>query len=376
MFLWEGESEMIINRIDVFQVRYGLVDQKYAWSGGHSVDSFISTIVKISTDEGIAGFGEVCPLGSAYMDAFAEGVPAGIKELAPSLIGQDPTRIRAINQVMDSALGGHNYVKSPLDIACWDILGKASGTSVATLLGGRWAEDYPLYRAISQGPPEQMAASVAHYRSEGYRKFQLKVGGDPDVDVGRVRSVLSVLKPGDVLVADANTGWLAHQAIRVVNQLVGTDVYIEAPCVSYEECLVVRRHTTLPVVLDELITGVTPFLRAYRDGAMDVINIKISRVGGISKAVQLRNLCESLGIVMTIEDSWGGDITTATIAHLAGSTRPEFLFTSTDFNSYIDVTLAPDAPRRREGRLAVPSKPGLGISVEEKALGNPILTVR
>jgi len=367
---------MIINRIDVFQVRYGLVDQKYAWSGGHSVDSFISTIVKISTDEGIAGFGEVCPLGSAYMDAFAQGVPAGIKELAPSLIGQDPTRIRAINHVMDSALGGHNYVKSPLDIACWDILGKASGTSVAALLGGRWVEEYPLYRAISQGPPEQMAASVAHYRSEGYRKFQLKVGGDPDVDVGRVRSVLSVLKPGDVLVADANTGWLAHQAIRVVNQLVGTDVYIEAPCVSYEECLVVRRHTTLPVVLDELITGVTPFLRAYRDGAMDVINIKISRVGGISKAVQLRNLCESLGIVMTIEDSWGGDITTATIAHLAGSTRPEFLFTSTDFNSYVDVSLAPDAPRRREGRLAVPSKPGLGISVDEKALGNPVLTVR
>jgi L-alanine-DL-glutamate epimerase-like enolase superfamily enzyme len=310
------------------------------------------------------------------MDAFAEGVPAGIKELAPSLIGQDPTRIRAINHVMDSALGGHNYVKSPLDIACWDILGKATGTSVATLLGGRWVEEYPLYRAISQGPPEQMAASVAHYRSEGYRKFQLKVGGDPDVDVGRVRSVLSVLKPGDVLVADANTGWLAHQAIRVVNQLVGTDVYIEAPCVTYEECLVVRRHTTLPMVLDELITGVTPFLRAYRDGAMDVINIKISRVGGISKAVQLRNLCESLGIVMTIEDSWGGDITTATIAHLAGSTRPEFLFTSTDFNSYIDVSLAPDAPRRREGRLAVPSKPGLGISVDENALGDPILTVR
>jgi L-alanine-DL-glutamate epimerase-like enolase superfamily enzyme len=367
---------MVITRIDVFQVRYGLVDEKYAWSGGHSVDSFISTIVKISTDEGLAGFGEVCPLGSAYMDAFALGVPAGIKELAPSLIGQDPTRIRSINHLMDAALGGHNYVKSPLDIACWDILGKTSGKSVATLLGGRWVEEYPLYRAISQGPPERMAASVAHYRSEGYRKFQLKVGGDPDVDVGRVRSVLSVLKGGDVLVADANTGWLAHQAIRVVNQLVGTDVYIEAPCVSYEECLVVRRHTTLPVVLDELITGVTPFLRAYHDGAMDVINIKISRVGGLSKAVQLRNLCESLGIVMTIEDSWGGDITTATIAHLAGSTRPEFLFTSTDFNSYIDVRVAPDAPRRRDGRLSVPSGPGLGISVDEKALGDPILTVQ
>ncbi len=367
---------MKITQIDVFQVRYGLLDQTYAWSGGHSVSSFLSTVVKLSTDQGLAGFGEVCPLGSAYMDAFAAGVPAGIRELAPSLLGEDPTRIRSVNSSMDLALGGHNYLKSPIDIACWDILGKACGKPVATLLGGRRVEDYPLYRAISQGTPEQMSGSVARYRSEGYRKFQLKVGGDPDADVQRVRSVLAVLKPGDVLVADANTGWLPHQAIRVVNGLVGTDVYIEAPCASYEECLTVRRHTVLPMVLDELITAVGPFLRAYHDGAMDVINIKISRVGGLTKAVQLRNLCESLGIVMTIEDSWGGDITTATIAHLAGSTRPEYLFTSTDFNSYIDLRVAPDAPWRKEGRLAVPAGPGLGITVDEKALGAAILTVK
>ena len=267
-------------------------------------------------------------------------------------------------------------MKSPIDIACWDILGKVCGEPVATLLGGRWVEEYPLYRAISQGTPEQMAESVARYRSEGYRKFQLKVGGDPDEDVKRVRSVLKVLQPGDVLAADANTGWLSHEAIRVVNGLAGTDVYIEAPCASYEECLSVRRHTMLPVVLDELITGVGPFLRGYHDGAMDVINIKISRVGGLTKAVQLRNLCESLGIVMTIEDSWGGDITTATIAHLAGSTRPQFLFSSTDFNSYIDVRVAPDAPWGKEGRLAVPAAPGLGITVDEKKLGPPILTLK
>jgi L-alanine-DL-glutamate epimerase-like enolase superfamily enzyme len=366
---------MIINRIDVFQVRYKLHEEKYAWSGGHSVESFLSNIVKLSTDEGVSGFGEVCPLGSAYMDAFASGVPAGVGELATAIIGRDPTNIRAINNLMDTALGGHNYVKSPIDIACWDILGKSSGKPVATLLGGRQVETYPLYRAISQGPPERMAEMVARYRSEGYRKFQLKVGGDPDVDVARVRSVLSVLKSGDVLVADANTGWLPHQAIRVVNQLAGTDVYIEAPCVTHEECLVVRRHTTLPMVLDELITGVTPFLRAYHDGAMDVVNIKISRVGGLTKAVQLRNLCESVGIVMTIEDSWGGDITTATIAHLAGSTRPESLFTSTDFNSYIDLQIAPNAPRRKEGKLAVPSSAGLGLTVDEKLLGSPVLTV-
>jgi L-alanine-DL-glutamate epimerase-like enolase superfamily enzyme len=220
-----------------------------------------------------------------------------------------------------------------------------------------------------------MAEDVSRYRSEGYTRFQLKVGGLPDDDIARVNAVLRVLKEGDILVADANTGWTQHQAIRVVHALEGADVYIEAPCQSYEECLAVRRRTPLPFVLDEHITGVAPFLRALADGAMDVVNIKISRVGGLTRAVQLRNLCESVGIVMTIEDSWGGDITTATIAQLAGSTRPEFLFTSTDFNSYVDLSISPDAPRRSHGRLAVPGRPGLGIEVDEGKLGKPVVSV-
>ena len=122
------------------------------------------------------------------------------------------------------------------------------------------------------------------------------------------------------------------------------------------------------------MTGITPFLEAYKNRAMDVINIKISRVGGLTKAKQLRDLCESVGIAMTLEDSWGGDISTA--AHLVGSTREEFYFTSTDFNSYNDLRVAEDAPSRKNGRLAVPEGPGLGIHVDEKLLGEPVLSVK
>ena len=367
---------MKIVRIDLFQVACRLLGRKYAWSGGHAVEGFISSIVKVSTDDGVSGYGEVCPLGPAYMEAFAQGLPAGVKEIAPALLGTNPTDIRGVNARMDAALSGHNYVKSPVDIACWDILGKVSKLPVSVLLGGRRVDRYPLYRAISQGTPEEMASDVARYKSEGYRRFQLKVGGAPDDDVKRIRSVLRLLDEGDTLVADANTGWLQHQALRVVNALEHERLYIEAPCARYEECLTVRRHTNLPFVLDEAITGVSPFLRAYRDGAMDVVNIKLSRVGGLTRALQLRNLCESLGIVMTIEDSWGGDLATATIAQLAGSTDPHYLFTSTDFNSYIDTSVAPDAPRRKDGWLEVPTAPGLGVTVDERTLGDAMVTVR
>ncbi len=367
---------MKITQIDVYQVSYKLIDRKYAWSRGHAVTSFISTIIKISTDEGLSGFAEVCPLGSSYMEAYAKGVPSGVGEIGPLLLGQDPLQINVINNLMDRALSGHNYIKSPLDIACWDILGKAAGLPVCTLLGGCFVSSFPLYRAISQGSSREMADDVARFREEGYRRFQLKVGGDPDKDIKRINAVLKVIQPGDILVADANTGWLMHKALRVVNALEGEDLYIEQPCSTIEECLAVREHTNLPMVLDEVIKGIDSLMNAYNQRAMDVVNLKISRLGGLTRTKQMRDLCESLGIAMTIEDSWGGDITTAAIAHLVGSTQSEFYFTSTDFNSYNDVHLAEDAPMRKEGKLEVPSGPGLGISVDEKKLGKPVLTLK
>src|SRR5262249_17262128 len=160
--------------------------------------------------------GEVCPLGPSYLPAYAAGVRAGIAELGPHLLGEDPTQLARLNRTMDAALKGHPYVKSALDIACWDILGQVSGLPVCTLLGGRYGDDFVLYRAISQESPEEMAGKVAGYRAEGYRRFQLKVGGDVETDIARIRAVADVLRPGDRLVADANTGWLMHDAARVV----------------------------------------------------------------------------------------------------------------------------------------------------------------
>src|SRR5262249_16612556 len=246
----------------------------------------------------------------------------------------------------DAALKGHPYVKSGIDMACWDILGKVTGQPVCTLLGGRYGDDFGLYRAISQESPEAMAERVAGNRAEGYQRFQLKVGGDPELDIDHIRAESAQLKPGDRLIADANTGWLMHDAMRVVKAVRDVDVYIEQPCLSYEECLSIRQHTDHPFVLDESIDSLGVLLRGHADRAMAVVNLKIRKVGGLTPLKQARDLCVSLGIAMTLEDSWGGDIVTAAIAHLAHSTPPECLFTATDFNSYVTVSIAEGAPQR------------------------------
>ena len=362
---------MKIRRIAAYQVDLPLHEGSYHWSGGKSVTVFDSTIVRVETDAGIVGHGEVCPLGPFYLPAYAAGVRAGIAELGPHLIGEDPTELGRLNRRMDAALKGHPYVKSGIDMACWDILGQAAGLPVCTLLGGRYGDDFVLYRAISQESPDEMAQKVAGYRAQGYRRFQLKVGGEPGTDIARIRAVAGVLEPGDRLIADANTGWLMHDAARVVRAVRDVDVYIEQPCASFEECLSIRRRTDHPFVMDESIDGIDVLLRGHAEGAMDVVNLKISKLGGITKLRQARDLCVSLGIAMTIEDSWGGDITTAAIAHLAHSTPPEFLFTATDFNSYVTVSTADGAPRRRNGRMAASTAPGLGVSPKLDVLGQP-----
>ena len=366
---------MKISRILAFRVELPLRETTYKWSGGKSVTVFDSTIVRVETDAGLVGHGEVCPLGPFYLPAYAEGVRAGVRELGPHLLGEDPRQLGKLNRTMDAALKGHPYVKSGLDIACWDILGQAAGMPVCELLGGRYGDDFHLYRAISQESPAEMAKRVAGYRAEGYRRFQLKVGGDPDTDIERIRAVAATLLPGDRLVADANTGWTQHEAMRVVRAVQDIDVYIEQPCLTYEECLSVRRHTNHPFVLDENIDGLDLLLRAKADLAMDVVNLKISKLGGLTKTRQARDLCVTMGIAMTLEDSWGGDIATAAIAHLAHSTPTEFLFSSTDFNSYVTVSTADGAPQRDNGRMAASTQPGLGVRPKMDVLGKPAVVV-
>ena len=366
---------MKIRRIAAYQVDLPLHEGSYRWSGGKSIEVFDSTIVRVETDEGLVGLGEVCPLGASYLPAYAAGARTGIAELAPALIGEDPTQLGRLNRHMDAVLDGHPYAKSALDIACWDLLGQACGQPVCTLLGGRYGEDFVLYRAISQQSPEQMAAKVAVYRAEGYRRFQLKVGADPETDIERIRAVADQLQRGDVLVADANTGWLMHEAARVVRGVGDVDVYIEQPCLAYDQCLAIRRRTDHPFILNESIDSIAVLLRGHADRAMDVVNIKISKFGGLTKARQARDLCVSLGLAMTIEDTWGSDITTAAIAHLAHSTPSHYLFTATDFNSYVTVSTASGAPQRSNGRLAATTAPGLGVSPRMEILGEAVIDV-
>ena len=366
---------MKITRISAYRVELPLIAGSYNWSFGRSIDSYDSTIVGIDTDTGLSGWGEACQLGPAYLPAYAAGTRTGIAEVAPHLIGADPTETDRVYWRMDMALKGHPYVKTAIDNACWDILGQAAGLPVSTLLGGRHGDDLALYRSISQDTPDNMANEVAEHRAIGFGAFQLKVGGDADDDIARIRRVAADLEPGERVVVDANTGWLPHQAARVVRAVRDLDIYIEQPCLTYEECLMVRRRTGLPFVLDECMDSVEMIVRGHADGAMDAINLKIGRVGGLTRARQIRDLCVSLGIALTIEDSGGGDIAAATVGHLAQSTPEKYRLMVTSNYFKTELRTADGAPSLNNGRMATSREPGLGVKPRLDVLGDPILEI-
>ncbi len=347
----------------------------YVMSGGREVAALQSTVVRVRTDDGLDGFGETCPLGSTYLAAHAAGARAALAELAPAVVGLDPAGFRVLHEHMDGVLTGHEYAKSAIDVACWDVAAKAMGVSVTTLLGGLRNESFPLYVAVPLGAPEAMADHAAALRAEGITRLQLKIGDSPRLDAARVEAVLARCGPDDVVIADANGRYTTQAGVVAARLLAPFDrVYIEQPCPTLEACRYVREHTSLPFILDECISDVPSLMRAHDARAMEAFNLKISKVGGLTRARQMRDLAESLGISVTIEDTWGGDLVTAAVSHLAASTREQNLFTVSFMNDWTSEHVAGHEPRSANGRGSAPTGLGLGVDVDLAALGAALYT--
>jgi L-alanine-DL-glutamate epimerase-like enolase superfamily enzyme len=362
---------MKIVGISAYRMDQPFREGTYVCSGGRSADGFDSTLVEIVTDAGLTGWGEMAPLGSYYSAAFAAGARAGIAELGPRLVGCDPRQVARIGHDMDLWLMGHPYVKSAIDMACWDLLGQAAGLPLWALLGGRFGESVALYRSVSQGAPEAMAALAAAFVRAGYRRIQVKVGGDPDEDARRMAAVAAAVGQDVVLFADANGGWRTADALRFLRATRDFAYTLEQPCASYAECLLVRCRCDRPVVLDESIDSLDALVQGHRDGAMDGVTLKISRLGGLTRTRLLRDLAVALGLGVTIEDTGGSDIDTAATAHLMISTPEAARLHTVDFNAWVTVSNAAGMPPCRDGRMTAPDGPGLGLEVRREILGEP-----
>ncbi|WP_166267972.1 mandelate racemase/muconate lactonizing enzyme family protein [Marinobacter caseinilyticus] len=366
---------MRIVGLDVYAAELPYVGQAYAFAGGRSYHLFTSTVVVVRTDAGLEGYGEICPCGPSYMPAFAGGVVPCLRELAPAILGEDPRHTARLMMKMDQVLNGQAYAKAAIDIACWDLLGKASGLPVHVLLGGLLTATLPLHRVVPLAAPQDTLQVVAAHRRNGFRHFQIKLGQTEEQDIELLRTLAPAFQAGEVWMGDANGAWRRDQAVAISRAVADIDLYLEQPCRTYEECLSVRQRVAHPVKLDECLNNLGDVQRALRDDAMDAMALKVSKFGGLTTSRLIRDLCVSAGVALTIEDAWGSGIATAAYTHLAASTPPQWLLNTTDLHNYNTVQLAHGAPKTAHGTMAVSDRPGLGVEPDFDQLGDPVLVL-
>lgn len=363
---------MKITGISVYRAALPYVGGAYRWGAGNVITEARTTVVAIRTDAGLTGCGEFCPCGENYMEAHSEGTEAAARLLAPVLLGEDPRQVARIERIMDATLRGHGYAKAPFDAACWDILGKATDQPVWMLLGGWLSDGAPMYRVAPQRAPAEMREEMHRHRDAGYRQFQVKVGADWARDVERIQETLPSLQPGEVAFADANQGWRVDEALRVARATRDLDYFLEQPCQTYEECQLVRRRCDLPMKLDECITDLRMAQRVVADHGAEVVCLKVSKQGGLSKARRMRDYLVDNRVPVVAEDTWGGEIVTATLAHFAASTPAEMLVSTTDLHNYNTRSTGRPAPETRGGKLYASEAPGLGVEPDFESLGPPV----
>lgn len=345
----------------------------YHMAEGKTCDVVESVVLEIRTDAGLAGWGEACPI-PRYLPAYAGGVAPAIAELVPVLLGADPVGPEALMTRCDAHLIGHPYAKSALDMALWDLTAKAAGLPLYRLLGGRQVDAAPLYHSITCVEPDEMARIAREAYAQGIRQFQAKLGagGDWRLDVERLRAVRAVIGPEPLLYGDWNCGATKLTAIRVAQAARELDIMLEQPCASLEACAEVRRVSGMAMKLDECVHDAGTLLKAHALGCMDVVALKLSKFGGVSAIRAARALCLHLGAMMVIEDTWGSDIATAAVAHLAVSTPRKMLLNACDLSGYVAPRLCADGPTRENATLKPSERPGLGVTPAAEALGEPI----
>lgn len=369
---------MRIERVTAWSIHLPYVEGVYRMSGDRVTTGMDAVVVRVVADDGAAGIGESGTVGVTFDAQHLPGQVAGVTHLASTILGLDPRSPQSVHRRLDAAMTGHPYCKSPIDIAVWDLAARAAGVPLWQRLGGDGPQPTPLYRPVQGATPDAVRVTAGERLAQGYRRLQVKVGDDPIVDAQRVLAVRDAVGPDVVIFADANCGFALAAARRFVRELGagGAGIFLEQPCATLAECAHLRSSWDGPMVMDESITSLASLIEAHRLGVADGVTVKLTRVGGITPAVTIRDAAVELGIGVTVEDASGCNLADTTFAHVNASTPAHRRVHTVDFDSWVTITYV-TGPSARVGGDLVPDAnlPGLGLELDLALLGTPFVDV-
>lgn len=335
--------------------------------GSARVSEYVLVFVK--TDTGITGLGEASSVFSRRGALMQLEIATA---LAPALIGEDPFDIARLVDRLNAALDGAEPAKAAVEMALWDIKGKALQTPVYNLLGGRARERIVLSLSIPFAPPGEAAAYAAGLVAEGFRTVKLKVGVDFENDIETVRQVRAAVGPDVNIRIDANMGFTdVKRCMEFVGRIRECNVeMLEQPMPrdDLDGMAFVREHAALPIMADESVWTPRDALEIVRRRAADVANIYVSESGGLLEAWRNLSLLDAAGIPCVIGSMPELGVGTAAVIHLATAARA-LPFASDACGVLYHVDDLIDAPLRIEGGFSYASeRPGLGVEIDPLAL--------
>jgi muconate cycloisomerase len=327
-------------------------------------------IVFVDTDVGITGLGEVCSVFKRRGAVLHKDVELA---LAPAVTGEDPFRIAHLVQRMDRALEGVEEGKAAIEMALWDIVGKALGTPVYNLLGGKVRERIPLSYSIPFGTPGQMAELAQERVRAGHKTIKVKVGSDdPMADIEGVRAVREAIGPGIKLRVDGNMGWpTAKHAIRMIRIMEQWNLeLVEQPLAAYDldGMAEVRRSIGVPLMADESIRNPRSAMDVIRRGAADIANVYVTEAGGLLNASRIFAMCEAAGMPCMIGSMPEFGIGTAAQIHLGVAMTNLGPDSDTCGVLYHAEDLLTKPLRIENGFAYPPESPGLGVEIDMDVL--------
>ncbi|HMQ32490.1 MAG TPA: enolase C-terminal domain-like protein [Chloroflexaceae bacterium] len=362
---------MKITRVETIPVQVP-IDQGRAVRGGrgaHTVSPFV--LVRLHTDEGLVGLGEVSctPIWSGEDQVTA--VHCIQVYLAPLLLGADPTEVERLSASMGRALAGNPFTKAGVELALWDLLGKAAGLPLYRLFGGPVRDHVPTKFSVSGVEPERAAAIAAWAVEQGFTAMKVKVGTGPEQDVARVRAVREAVGPRVRLGVDANGGWSPRVAVQTIRRLCEYDIFFaEQPVAPFDVTWMadVRRQVPVPVMADESVSSAQDAMALARAGAADILSIYVGKGGGLGPARKVAALAEAAGLTCTVGSNLELGVASAAMIHLAmaspGVGAEEFPCDILGPFFYEGDVLAEPMPIFA-GSARPLERPGLGVELDE-----------
>ena len=340
--------------------------------GSHVVSPFL--LVKVHTDAGLTGIGEVSCTPRWSGEDQVSAAHFINTYFAPALLGEDPTQIEPVTRKFASTVAGNPFTKAGVEMALWDLRGKAEGLPVYKLLGGAVREFVPTKWSVSGVDPAR-AADIARFAvGLGFTKMKVKVGIEADGDVARVRAVRDAIGQDVKLGVDANGGWPTAEIAVNTGQRLRDDsgiYFIEQPVPPGENdaLTAVREAVRLPLIADESVYTLQDARMLARDRAADVFSIYVGKSGGIAPARAIADYAESAGLRCTVGSNLELGVGSAAMTHLAIATR------GVDAETYPCDIIGPlfyedDIVREPlpivPGSARVNDKPGLGVQLDDE----------